>query len=95
MSDNWQPGDDALCVNARPIQCKAGLHVGLRAAPEGRLRKVAAVGVSRFGRDECGCAVLHFTDGRSGLAQRFRKINPLNEAERAAALRELNTPEFA
>jgi hypothetical protein len=101
LSD-WQAGDLALCVNKGVLHCDCGVELtGEDAPPAGAAREVVHVG--RCDDDDptlpddeewepCEFPVLHFADGASGNAIRFRKIRPLNEAERDAALRELNTP---
>lgn len=86
MADNWQPGDLALC--AVPHRNDLG-HPSVR---PGGVYTVEAVD-SWFG--EPGLLLAgHHSSHASGChaAFRFRKINPLNEAERAAAMRELNAP---
>lgn len=91
MGDDWKPGDLALCVQSGE-ETRAGCIY--------TVREVFGIGWYRHGgmrflNDE-GVALdlyeLPLVPGFVCDAARFRKINPLNEAERDAALRELNAP---
>lgn len=82
MSDDWKPGDLALCVRSDRDYC-----------PVGSVHTVTGVVVSEIGRLGLTFVDVAPRNGkRAFVAARFRKINPLNEAERAAAMRELNAP---
>ena len=79
--DDWQVNDLAICVQAGRIECLGGLcvHTGRTSPPKGAIRVVNAitVAIDRGGFPMmCGCLVLHFSDGSSGLSSRFRKIRP-------------------
>lgn len=88
MSDNWQPGDLALCVrNTDPV-----LGSTKRVMP-GRIYTVEFPYWSSKG-DGLG---LMLVGVRSAMncgfhAFLFRKIKPLTDEEREEFLRELNTP---
>ena len=88
MSDNWQPGDLALCVR-KPKRVSIAV---------GGIYTVAAVSGFTDDLGELGLRLVGVPLPPDPFhypfiaASRFRKINPLNEAERDAALRELNTP---
>ena len=88
MADDWKAGDLALCVRASDMAdnptSPGGIYQVERAyihQDEGLLA-LDFVGVPNRGAYWYGNAF-----------ERFRKINPLTDAEREEALRELNTPE--
>jgi hypothetical protein len=90
MSDDWKPGDLALCVRTP--------RLGNGEVVKGRFYDVVRVirGVRWMG-GACGPAltlagVRHENPCGGCWSGNFRKINPLNEAEHAAAMRELNAP---
>lgn len=95
MSDDWKPGDLALCVRGG---FTAGTG-GLRHYPEaGRPYTVSGVDPAHPFADGTTAGLI-LADGpinhrgaRIWAAYRFRKINPLTEAQRETALREMNTP---
>lgn len=98
MSDDWQKGDLALCVNDSPSRApyfvRRGVAFPLRA---GTVLTVHGIALAENGDAgllfEHVCAG-HYAGGTEIVfhPRRFRKIHPLNEAERDAALRELNAP---
>lgn len=92
MSDDWKPGDLALCVRGGEItDCDCGgCHAaGWRA---GETLVVTAVGYGpAFGHTICHHPALRLSGGRNGLARRFRKIHPHTpDAEDAETIRLLN-----
>lgn len=90
MTDNWQPGDLALCVRAGFV--RANIMCGGKGLREGGIYTVAAFWVCPETADECLTLEKDYDAGEGRLASRFRKIHPLNEAEHASAMRELNAP---
>lgn len=94
MSDDWKPGDLALCVNGQ-VGCEPPLETG-------SVHTVAEVGwgISEHGEYQ----LILVLDGIPRIrwggrywdahdAWRFRKIKPLTDEERNEALQELRTPE--
>ncbi len=91
MSDNWQPGDLALCVNDRAMRCQCGrLHNNTMAhVAEGMVGEVLSIGrVSDWLPGRCRCPILEIGAGRIGLAVRFQRIRPhTSDAEDAETIR--------
>jgi hypothetical protein len=90
MADDWKAGDLALCVAVRHPRYRGASRI-LR---KGRIYTVESVRWSN--QDELVALFLVGCRSRkSGAwpADIFRKIEPLTDAEREEALRELNTPE--
>lgn len=81
MSDDWKPGDLALCVNARAL-----MHDGIRSGPrkelaEGKVYTVNSVGVdSKMVGKEVPClflAEVRSPAPRGGFSKlRFIKVTP-------------------
>ena len=72
MSNDWEPGDLALCVNTSPIECIEGTHMGGNCPPH-----MSVTTVSDIGPSECGvCQVLVIDGGRYCVAARFIKVTP-------------------
>lgn len=91
MSDDWKPGDLALCPKVYNTGRKNALpgHSGLRPGGIYLVEAVVPYGPSTalvFG----GHYTRHPSQG--WLSTCFRKIAPLTESEREEALRELRTP---
>ena len=88
MSDDWQVGDLALCVDDGPDKCDgrecdpAYLH-GLRI---GRVFTVTHV---VFCKKTGALGICNVNEVIGGHALRFRKIRPLSEEEKREAMREL------
>lgn len=95
MSDDWKPGDLALCVLGGPARCFQGrlenTH-GTQTA-RGALYTVRKVSPSPYLPDALGV----FVDGIDGgwFPDRFRKIKPLTDEEREQFTANLNTREPA
>jgi len=70
MSEDWKPGDLAVCVNRRTIICDKFAHTGGNCAALTGPAEVVSVEVK-----SCGCIRLRFA-ASSGVAQRFRKVRP-------------------
>lgn len=73
MSDYFQPGDVAVCIDDGLVICPEGTrHVGNEVLKAGSVVRIGRVGYYR--RDQCSCQTL-FWNGGMGLAARFRKID--------------------
>jgi len=73
MTDNFKPGDVAICVTKRTFVCGRGVvHRGDRAPKIGQAVRVVAV--RRCDDAFCGCLTI-YGNGFAGLAVRFRKID--------------------
>ena len=89
MADDWQKGDLALCVNARPCSCCGD---GFPLAP-GSVWTVERAWDYRgtLALDLAGVPAAPFHT-RGIAATRFRKINPLTDEERDETWRDLLEP---
>lgn len=92
MADDWQPGDLALCVK---VDEGHGARKYIRV---GGVYTVTAIAPFRDCFGEVGLSLdgIHPVATSEYLpffaASRFRKINPLTDAEREEALRDLKAP---
>lgn len=95
MSDDWKPGDLALCVNDTPNPFAPGDVRRGRIYTVSGLR-LGSVRHALFGTSSLG---LYLAEVRSGsnygtfAARRFRKIKPLTDEEREQFAHELNSRE--
>jgi hypothetical protein len=93
MSEDWQPGNLALCVQAGKVEnCPQGwTHLGNPGLVLGRIYQVDRVGIGQQFEKKwnCHCLTLGFTNRAAGLAARFRKINPLTDEQHRQALADL------
>ena len=91
---DWQAGDLALCVNVSDRRWNGVLATAGSRFRKGAIYTVAGVhAVTYDGVPGLCLSLVEDTPGRTAAAWRFRKINPLTDAEREEALRELNAPE--
>jgi hypothetical protein len=75
----WEVGDLAMCVDAAPRPCSCGaLHTGHNVTEGASYRVVALGDPHSFGESSLVCdkLCLLMDHGKSGLAERFRKIRP-------------------
>lgn len=91
MSDNWQPGDLALCVSLRhPAYSNTSSKLRV-----GAIYTVVKVGRVLARIDDFGLGLAEVQpniSGRGYPSKMFRKINPLTEPERASYLADLDEP---
>lgn len=83
MSEDWRPGDLAVCVLRGPIKCgRPAIHRGGNVTHSQAPLRVLAVrrglvtNLETGLEVECGCIDLLLEDGSKGVSQRFRKVTP-------------------
>lgn len=93
MTDNWQPGDLALCVDDSDLSASRGL---IRKGCLYRVVDVVPPAVWNDGSVDVGLIFEECRHPINALGDfwcgRFHKITPLSDAEREEALRDLKAP---
>lgn len=68
MSEEFNVGDVVVCVDKSLIKCRIANHTGEWAPKLGAVLRITSIAV-----DDCGCSVLHGSNG-VGVFARFKKL---------------------